>query len=191
MLPPVHLVVGYVCYAAYSRLVPGDSPRAWPALAAVVGAAIPDLLDKPLWLAGVVPVGRTLGHSLLFAIPASVAVWVVARGRNRNRSRKRDRDRVRDRDRELLGIAFVVGLLSHVATDVPWHLLSREYHELGFLLWPITHMPEYTGTKPLGTVGGLEVTTLWLEAVVVVGGLALWWRDGRPGLRKIRSVLSV
>ncbi|WP_276253750.1 metal-dependent hydrolase [Halomontanus rarus] len=181
MLPPVHLVVGYVCYAAYSRLVLKDLPRAWPALAAVAGAAIPDLLDKPLWLSGVVPVGRTIGHSLLFAIPASVAVWVVARGRDHNRNR----------DRDLLGVAFVVGLLSHVATDVPWHLLSREYHELGFLLWPITHMPEYTGTKSLGTVGGLEVTTLWLEAVVVVGGIALWWRDGRPGLENVRSALPV
>ncbi|WP_207588659.1 metal-dependent hydrolase [Halomontanus rarus] len=189
MLPPVHFVVGYVCYAAYSRLVLEDLPRARPALAAVAGAAIPDLLDKPLWLTGVVPVGRTIGHSLLFAIPVSVAVWVVARGRNRNR--KRDQDRSRNRDRNLLGVAFVVGLLSHVATDVPWHLLSREYHELGFLLWPITHMPEYTGTKSLGTVGGLEVTTLWLEAVIVVGGIALWWRDGRPGLENVRSALPV
>ncbi|MCU4971739.1 metal-dependent hydrolase [Halobacteria archaeon AArc-m2/3/4] len=175
MLPPVHLVVGYICYAAYTRWSRGEAPRGWPALAAVVGAALPDLLDKPLYAAGVLPVGRAIGHSLLFAIPVSVVVWVVARRR----------------DRDLLGVAFAIGLLSHVATDVPWHLLSGDYHELGFLLWPVTHMPEYTGTKPLGTVGGLEVTTLWLEGIVVVAGVTLWWRDGRPGLREIRSVLPI
>lgn len=170
MQPVVHLAVGYLCYAAYARWDRGEPPAPAPTGAAIVGAALPDLLDKPPWLAGVVDVGRTVGHSLLFAIPAIAAVWVVAK----------------TRDRRTLGVAFAVGYLSHVAADVPWHLLSGEYRELGFLLWPLTPMPEYTGTKPLGTVAGLEVTTLWLEAVIVAAGVALWWRDGRPGLELVR-----
>ncbi|TYT63029.1 metal-dependent hydrolase [Natrialba swarupiae] len=172
MQPVVHLAVGYLCYAGYVRWRGGTSPGEGPALAAVFGAALPDLIDKPIWFVGVVDVGRTIGHSLLFAVPLVVLAWAVARSRGR----------------ELLGVAFAIGYLSHVATDVPWHVLSGDYHELGFLLWPITPMPEYTGTKPLGTVPGLEVTvtTLWLEAVILVAGVGLWWRHGRPGLEPIR-----
>lgn len=171
MQPVVHLAVGYLCYAGYTRAALGRTPAEGPALAAIAGATLPDLLDKPLAFAGVVDVGRTIGHSLLFALPLVVVVWLLARAR----------------DRGVLGVAFAIGYLSHVATDVPWHVLSGDYHELGFLLWPITPMPEYTGTKPLGTVAGLEVTTLWLEAVILVAGVALWWVDGRPGLGPIRG----
>ncbi|TYL37664.1 hydrolase [Natronococcus pandeyae] len=171
MQPVVHLAVGYLCYAAYTRWSRGEPPAETPAIVAIFGAALPDLLDKPLHAAGVVPVGRTIGHSLLFAIPLVVAVWLVARAR----------------ERRVLGVAFAIGYLSHVATDVPWHLLSGDYDELGFLLWPVTHMPEYTGTKPLGTVAGLEITTLWLEAVVLFAGVALWWIDGRPGVEWLRN----
>lgn len=165
MQPPVHLAVGYLCYAAYSRRRDERSPGQLPTLGALAGAAIPDLLDKPLAAAGAVPVGRTIGHSLLFVLPLAAGVWLVARGRGRPE----------------IGVAFAVGILSHVATDVPWHVLAGAYGELGFLLWPITPMPAYTGVKSLATVGGYEVTTLWLEAPVLLAGVALWWDDGRPG----------
>lgn len=62
-------------------------------------------------------------------------------------------------------------------TDVPWHLLSREYHGLGFLLWPITPMPPYTGTTALFTVRGVEVTTIVLEVAILVASAALWVSD--------------
>lgn len=176
MQPFVHPVVGYLCYAAYARWDRGDAPDPAPAAAAVVGATVPDLVDQPLYQVGIAPVGRTIGHSLLFAIPVVALVWTVARRRNRDR----------------LGAAFAVGYGSHVATDVPWHVLAGDYDELGFLLWPAAHMPEYSGVKPLGTVPGLglEITTLWLEAVVLVGGVALWWIDGRPGLEWIRNRIT-
>ncbi|RQG92481.1 metal-dependent hydrolase [Natrarchaeobius chitinivorans] len=174
MQPVVHLAVGYLCYAGYTRATRGTSPAELPALVAIFGAALPDLLDQSLAAAGVVEVTRTVGHSLLFAIPLVLAVWVVTRARGR----------------ELLGVAFAIGYLSHVATDVPWHVLSGDYHELGFLFWPITPMPEYSGVKTLGAVAGVEVTTLWLEAVILVGGVALWWHDGRPGLEPIRRVIG-
>ncbi|WP_255169603.1 metal-dependent hydrolase [Natrononativus amylolyticus] len=174
MQPVVHLAVGYLCYAAYSRWRRGKPPGEAPALAAIAGAALPDLLDQSLYHGGLTPVGRTIGHSLLFAVPVIAVVWLVASGRNRR----------------LLGPAFAIGYLSHLATDVPWHVLSGDYDELGFLLWPITHMPEYSGVKTLGHVGGLEVTTLWLEAPILVAGIALWWHDGRPGTEAIRRAVS-
>lgn len=176
MQPVVHPVVGYLCYAAYARWTGSGAPAPTPAAAAVVGSTVPDLVDQPLYLAGVTPVGRTVGHSLLFALPAVALVWTL--------TRRRDTDR--------LGVAFAVGYGSHVAADVPWHLLAGDYRELGFLLWPVTEMPEYSGVKPIGTVPGLglEATTLWLEAVVFVAGIALWWADGRPGLEVLRPATS-
>ncbi len=168
MQPIVHLVVGYVCYSAYTHIDRGEPPVSTPAIIAVIGAALADLIDKPLHAAGIVPVGRTIGHSLLFVVPLVAIVWLVARRR----------------DRDQLGLAFAIGYGSHLAADVPWHLLSGDFHELGFLLWPVTPMPPYSGVKPLGTIPGpgVEATTLWLEAVIFVGGIALWWVDGRPGL---------
>ncbi|WP_252700554.1 metal-dependent hydrolase [Natronosalvus vescus] len=170
MQPFVHPVVGYLCYVAYARFATGEAPREAPVLAALVGATLPDLIDKPLVAVGVVDVGRTIGHSVVAAVPLVLAVWLVA-------------TRVDQRE---LGIAFAIGYASHLAADVPWHLLAGEYDELGFLLWPITNMPEYTGVKPLGTIGSVAVTTLWLEAAIFVAGVVLWWHDGRPGLGLVR-----
>lgn len=176
MQPVVHPVVGYCCYAVYARLRRGDPPASAPTVAAVIGATVPDLLDRPLSLAGITPVGRTIGHSLLFGVPLVAVVWAVGRQRNRNR----------------LGVAFAIGYGSHLAADVPWHVLAGRYDELGFLGWPITRMPDYTGTKPLGTVPGLglEATTLWLEAVILVAGIGLWWIYDRPGIETIRRVFG-
>ncbi|WP_436347582.1 metal-dependent hydrolase [Natronorubrum sp. FCH18a] len=174
MLPVVHLAVGYLCYAGYTRWHDGRRPADLPALVAVFAAGLADFLDKPLYAADVVSVGRTVGHSLLFAIPSILLVWIVATRQ----------------DRRILGVAFAIGSLSHVATDVPWHVLSGDFDELGFLLWPITEMPAYSGTKPLGTVGGLEITTLWIEATILAAGVALWWADGRPGTETIRRWLG-
>lgn len=175
MQPIVHVAVGYLCYAAVVRWRADEQPRDEPVLAVLVGAAMADLIDKPLAALGVVDVGRTVGHSLLFAVPLVIVVWALTA-----QSGRRD-----------LGFAFGLGYASHLATDVPWHLLSSDFDELGFLLWPLTEMPAYTGVKPLGTVGTVEITTLWLEAVIFAAGLIIWWRDGRPGLETLRRVFSI
>ena len=173
MQPIVHLAVGYCCYAGYIRWREGTGavPGERATTVAVFGAILPDLLDKPPWLLGLAG-GRTIGHSLLFAVPLVIAGRSLARSRGC----------------PTLGTAFAIGVATHLAADVPWHVLAGDYDELGFLLWPITPMPPYSGTKPLATVGGVEVTTLWLEAVVLVAGAALWWADGRPGLGEIRRL---
>ncbi|WP_290814614.1 metal-dependent hydrolase [Halovivax sp.] len=174
MQPVVHLFVGYLCWSAYARFYRGEPPAPAPAAVAVFGAALPDLIDKPLAAWGVVPVGRTIGHSLLFAVPLVVAVWLLA---------------IRF-DGRILGVAFAVGYLSHIAADVPWHVIAGDFDELGFLLWPITEMPPYTGVKPLGTVAGVDVTTLWLEAAIVLVAVGVWLSDGTPGLRGARRRLG-
>ncbi|MCU4750473.1 metal-dependent hydrolase [Halobacteria archaeon AArc-curdl1] len=173
MQPIVHLSVGYLCYAAYTRWRRGERPRGVPVLVVLVGAGLPDLLDKPLAAAGIVDVGRTVGHSLFTAVIVMTIVWQVAARRNRRP----------------LAIAFIIGYASHIVTDVPWHVLSGDIDELGFLLWPVTEMPAYSGVKYLGTVGGVEITTLWLEAVIFVAGVGLWWRDGKPGLETLKNAV--
>ncbi len=170
MHPIVHPVVGYLCYAAYTRGRHGERPGGEPTVVAVFAAVLPDLVDQPLRLVGVMPVGRTIAHSLLVAIPVVVAVGAIARRRGRPE----------------LGVAFAIGYLSHIAADVPWHVLAGDVDELGFLLFPITRMPQYTGTKTLATAGGVEITTLWIEAVLFVVGVRVWWNDGRPGLELFR-----
>jgi len=176
MHPIVHPVVGYLCYAGSTRVRHGSEPTALATLVAVVAATLPDLIDQPLAAAGLTPVTRTVGHSLLFAVPLVAVVWLVARRR----------------ERDELGVAFAIGYGSHLAADMPWHILAGDVDELGFLLWPLTPMPPYSGVKSLGTVPGLEitVTTLWLEAIIFVSGLALWWHDGRPGLEVVRDRLT-
>lgn len=166
MNPLVHPVVGYLCYAGYTRAYRGGQPQGEPTVVAVCAAALPDLIDQPLWLAGVTPVGRTFAHSLFGAIAIVGAVGLLAHRR----------------DRVDLGLAFAIGYASHIAADIPWHVLAGDGAELGFLLWPLMEMPAYSGVKVVGTIGGVEVTTLWFEAGIFVYGVGRWWNDGRPGI---------
>ncbi len=172
MNPIVHPVVGYLCYSTYSRLFRDSVPAEFPALVAVTAAVLPDLIDQTLYRTGITPVGRTMGHSLLFAVPVVLAVWALTRRRPQ------------------VGIAFAIGYLSHIVADIPWHVLAGDFHELGFLLWPITPMPSYEGTKTIATVAGIEITTTWPEVLLLIGGVALWWRDGQPGASWIRSQIQ-
>ncbi len=166
MNPIVHPIVGYLCYAGYTRVRDGRKPRSEPTVVAVFSAALPDLIDQPLWLVGITPVGRTVAHSLFGAILIVGTVGFLARQRGRLD----------------LAVAFAIGYGSHIIADVPWHVLAGDYHELGFLLWPVTEMPPYSGVKVVGTVGGVEITTLWFEAIILIFGVLVWWSDGRPGL---------
>lgn len=166
MQPIVHLVVGYLCYAGYTRVRYETRPRGEPTAVAVSAAALPDLIDQPLWLMGITPVGRTFAHSLIGGVLIVGVITLLTR----------------QQGRPDLGVAFAIGYVSHIVADIPWHVLAGDYHELGFLLWPVTEMPVYSGVKVIGTVGGIEVTTLWFEMVIFVLGVLVWWSDGYPGL---------
>lgn len=174
MFPPVHPAVGYLLYSGLRRSV-GERPAAGPALAVVLGGALPDLVDQPLYYALGLSSTRTLGHSLLVAVPVGLAAVVAAR-----------RLSVPD----AVGTGFAVGYLAHPPADALWPLVLGLEHELGFLLWPVTHSPEYVGRKPLFAVGGTTVTTLWFELPLLALGLVVWWRDGAPGLAALRDRLS-
>lgn len=173
MQPIVHPVVGYLCYAGYARARHGTRPRGEPTVVAVFAAVLPDLIDQPLWLIGVTPIGRTFAHSLFGGVLIAGTVGALAHSRGRLD----------------LGVAFAIGYFSHIVADIPWHVLAGDYHELGFLLSPVTEMPAYSGVKVVGTVGGVEITTLWFEGALFVVGVLCWWYDERPGLDVVRRAL--
>lgn len=166
MFPPAHPGVAYLLYSTSRRLVDGEAPTTLATLSLVGGAVLPDLIDQPLYHLAGFPTTRTIGHSLLLALPVCLAVALLVRRSSLPRP---------------VATAFAFGYGAHLAGDALWPLVLGLRDELGFLLWPVTHMPDYEGTKPLVEVGGTTVTSLWVELVLLALAVALWWRDGRPG----------
>lgn len=79
----------------------------------ILGAILPDLLDKSLALLapGILGSGRTLGHTLLFfgiAVAAGILLWQYRH--------------------TLLGIAFVCGIFSHQILDAMWNVPSAWFY---------------------------------------------------------------
>lgn len=175
MFPPVHLGVGYLAYATLLRIRESGTPGDAATLAVVAGAALPDLIDQPLYAVLDLPSTRTLGHSLLVAVPVCLVVLFAVR---------------RSSLPDAVGEGFAVGYLSHPLADALWPLLLGMDDELGFLLWPIRPSPDYEGEKLLVVVGDVPVTTLWLELPVLAAAVALWWRHGTPGADPVRQRLG-
>ncbi|WP_224335616.1 metal-dependent hydrolase [Haloprofundus halobius] len=121
---PTHLAIGYLLGARFRLSV-------WWCL---LGAALPDLVDKPLGLAGVFPAYQTVSHSLVgLALVAAVF-----------RSPTSDR-------RTTASLAFGVGWLSHLGADfLQLTLDGRTAHAIGMLGWPVTHWsnPMVDGSVP-------------------------------------------
>ena len=167
MFPPAHPGVAYLLYRGGGRLRGAGAPGDRATLALVAGAVLPDLLDQPLyhWLG--FPTTRTVGHSLLLAVPVCLAAVAVVR---------------RSALPDAVAGAFAFGYGAHLAADAVWRVALGRFAELGYLLWPLTTMPDYEGTVPLFAVGGATVTTTRVEVALLAAALALWWRDGRPGV---------
>ena len=181
MFPWGHAAVAYLLYSTYSRrrLDGPPSPRA--ALAVGLGAMFADLVDKPLgWGLGVLP-SRSLGHSLLFAVPLVAAVYVAAYAY----------------DRVSLATAFSMAHLTHLVTDLRPRLLLGYPIRSGYLLWPLVSRPVFTYREQVFEPPAVVVllvtplthrpTYMLLEAVLFVVALWRWDADGRPGLEYVRS----
>ncbi|AFZ72258.1 metal-dependent hydrolase [Natronobacterium gregoryi] len=178
MWPWGHLAVAYLLYTGYTHRRFDRAPLAVPTLALAVGSQFPDLIDKPLaWAVSVLPGGRTLGHSLLFAAVLVPVVALLA-------------DRL---ERQNVGIAFVVGHLSHLAADVPPSALTGDFTGTGFLLWPLVATREEEPVEGVldaalhyYTMGPYELFQFGLFAVAAV----VWYLDGAPGLEYTRRTLE-
>ena len=115
MLFPTHLVAAGL-FSRVTRLSP---------LWLVVGAAIPDVVDKPLGTLGVTTLFHSVGHSLvLVAVMVPLALW------------RRE------------GLAVATGWASHLALDALHVVVNGRPEDALFLLWPLVLPPDPLGIPP-------------------------------------------
>jgi len=174
MWPWGHLAAGYLLYSAYTRLRTGDSPADVPTLVALFGAQLPDLVDKPLaWSLSVLPTGRSLGHSLVVAVPVLAVVWFLTARR----------------DARPLAAALGVGWVAHSFTDALYPLLGLHFDEVTFLAWPLLGLPAYEVDQSFAAHFALvsPSPTFLFELLLVVLASVAWHADGHPGLATVRS----
>jgi len=174
MFPWTHAAFGYLLLVGLAVLLRRRVSRAELA-AVVVATQLPDLVDKPLaWYFNVLPSGRSLAHSLLVAVPLSVAVLAVAWYRSHAE----------------VGVAFGLGYLSHLFGDIDGALSPPDPEKLTFLLWPV--LPPYPSdfgsvTEALRNADVTQDTVTLLVVASAVGAVFLahfirapWWRRPRP-----------
>ena len=173
MWPWGHLAAGYLCYRAIAR---DRSLAAGPIFALALGTQLPDLIDKPLaWTVTLLPNGRSLGHSLVVAVPVLVGIALVV-----------------DQHRRQAAFALTVGYLTHLGTDALYPALAGDWYYVGFLGWPIVPPIAYAD-EPAGIVAhliGFELTlTSGFELLLVGAAAVLWLADQKPGWDATRRVL--
>ena len=133
--------------------------RRLPAAALVLGAALPDLVDKSLASLGVVELFHTVGHSALLA---PLALLVALRGPR--------------------GVALALGWASHLLLDALHIVVNGRPTDAYFLAWPLIEPPTPLAIPPgeffwyyLWSPSFFLEVGIWLFAAVV----AVRWLRGR------------
>lgn len=147
MLFPTHLVAAGLLWRVL-RLSP---------LWLVVGAAIPDIVDKPLGTVGITPVFHSVGHSLLFVV---VMVPLALSGR--------------------AGLAVATGWVSHLGLDAVHVVVNGRPGDALFLFWPALTPPTPLAIPPgsffwyyLGSRSFFIEVGIWVVFCVVLVQVAL------------------
>jgi len=186
MWPWEHVAVGYLLVSLYRHARYRDAPREAVAFAAVFGAALPDLVDKPLsWGLGLFPEGYSVAHSVFVA----AAVLALAYG-------------LAYRTGHLsvgTATAFAIGWGSHLVGDVLFPAVQGGRLAFARVLWPVVTLPPYEQRLGFFTRTMLylhrhaEVTLarglgpeLLLEVGMMLFVVVLWLYDGSPGLGLFR-----
>lgn len=172
MLPPGHLVAGYLPYSLYRR-ARGQRPLPAATLLLAFGTQLPDLIDKTFtWIIPVLPSGRSFGHSLLVFALFAVPLFVVARRRGHVRR----------------WVAFAFGVVSHQLLDAANPIALGVPQDARFLAWPLTTPVYYADDDLFIQVQNFELSTaVLLQAAAGLLVVALWVADGAPGLPWRRS----
>ncbi|ESP88816.1 metal-dependent hydrolase [Candidatus Halobonum tyrrellensis] len=168
MLPWGHLALGYLLYHLLLRLGdPERGPADAPTLALAVGTQFPDLVDKPgAWTLGVVPSGRSVGHSVFVLVPLVALLWTVASPARRG-----------------VVAAFAVGVGSHLVGDSWGSLLAGDVGDLTFVLWPVYPVEPEHGRSFVEFFLNLSLTPVLAVGVALSAlTLVVWYRDGCPGV---------
>lgn len=181
MWPWEHAIFAYVLYSLSCRLF-GTRPSGRAVVGAlVIGAVLPDLIDKPLaWQLGIFETGYAVGHSIFVAVPFSIVAILVAKHRNQLQ----------------VGIAFAYGYLSHLLGDLIPPLLREGEVPIERILWPIAHAPpshdhgtfvdgvsHYLDVYQEVIIGGEFNLVILMQVAFAVLALGLWIADGYPGVR--------
>ena len=176
MLPWGHAAVGYLLYSLYTRWRLGRPPLGLPVFALGFGTQFPDLIDKPFtWTIPLLPYGRSLGHSLFtFIILLSVLTILF-----------------RYPDQRTLTTAFGIGYLTHLIGDGLSPALNGDVTALGYLLWPLTDVPDGRSRSFIDFFLALEFTPMVLFGVLLSGfAFLLWIDDGMPGVKDLLFGIS-
>jgi len=134
----------------------------------VVGAALPDLVDKPLASLGPVPVFHSVGHSALLAPVFALVAW-----------------------RFRYGPSLALGWVSHLLLDAGQIVLNGRPDDARFLGWPLIGPRTPLAIPPgdfffyyLWSPAFYVEVGLWLLAIVLVAGrLRTGWRPAPGDLR--------
>ncbi|RKD97409.1 metal-dependent hydrolase [Halopiger aswanensis] len=182
MWPWEHAIVGYLVYSLVSRLYYRESPDGPEALAAVIASVLPDVIDKPLaWEFEVFETGYALGHSIFFAVPLGVAAGLLARSVGRTRA----------------GIAFAIGYLLHLPSDILDGYLRGGVVYPEIVLWPVATVPTRSRAQGLfdqffqffaryrnELAAGDLSTYRTVQIALALGAVLVWLIDGAPVLRE-------
>jgi membrane-bound metal-dependent hydrolase YbcI (DUF457 family) len=91
-------------------------------LTAVIGSIMPDVIDKTLFLLGLINTGRFIGHTLFLCIIFSLITYLVFR-------------------KKLLSISLFFGFMLHLLEDatkfVPWFYPFVNYNFSAYNLGPV------------------------------------------------------
>lgn len=176
MWPWGHLAFGYLLYSLGVRASRRSPPEGLDVLALAIGTQLPDLIDKPLaWWVSILPGGRTLGHSLVFAVPLMIVLVLIARRF----------------DAVSHVIAFAVGYASHLVGDLWYAIAVGNYWELNILLWPLTPTVLYDSQPSLlWHLSSITLTPLFLsELALGVFVVVLWVFDDVPLFQDILGLI--
>jgi len=190
MLPWGHLGVGYLVYTFGTHVVDRRAPTGEAVVTLAFATQLPDLIDKPLnWWFSVFD-GRAIGHSVLTAIVLTAVVVYIA-----NRY-----------DRPYLIAAFSIGVFTHLLGDSFGALLSGEWNQASFLLWPLVPAPTYPSDslfdhllrwrihlRAAGSIspGAFVRSRFWQQFLAIPVLFAVWAVDGFPGVRTIWNVVRL
>lgn len=163
MLFPTHLV------AAYLLALRWDRPSAWT----VAGAALPDLVDKPLAMTGLYRLYHSVGHSAVVFLSVTalgLGVALAARALGRSHVAGAPISRLR-----WVGAAVWLGWASHLALDAVHMPLNGRPGDIRFLAWPLLEHTPAVRLPPLefalhyvGTPAFFVELLIWAAFVAAV-----------------------
>jgi hypothetical protein len=89
-------------------------------------------------------------------------------------------------DQRALLTAFGIGYVSHLIGDGIGPILAGDYAALGYVLWPLTTVPNGDSQSFIDFFLTLELTAMVFGGVIltVISGL-LWVYDGLPGVKDL------